>query len=385
MIMLSHWKVCWLSRGATVSSLLVALFASLVYSQELAIETIPASLIYVRSRTDDVKLLCRSNKPVESCSVKVPGYPKVYDVTKLPDGLGEYGMGLQNGDCGVIIGRLLTSNEGKFECNLTVGGEVFRQTIDVVLPIAPEPTELQLGEKTVRIGDGFAQNQTLKLKCISEDGLPVASLSWMLDDQPLDSSLLGPLKTREKVNQKGKKLTTVEQELNYFITPEDNGKKIVCKADHLAFGKGYFRASLVLDIMFPPQRLPTIYVGESSYGMVNVTIKANPKPKTHWKVNGVTIEEGHSSGPYQAYVPRDMDNGNYLVRLRINEHTKQTEIYELEATNDLGTQTYVIKATEYRESDNELESRIDQQDEGGSGARFWLISLWTFFTSVIVT
>lgn len=56
----------------------------------------------------------------------------------------------------------------------------------------------------------------------------------------------------------------------------------------------------------PPERVPTIYIGDGEHTMVNITIRANPRPTTLWNVNGMTVIEGQSSGPYQAYYPRDM-------------------------------------------------------------------------------
>lgn len=347
----------------------------LVESQ--AIETIPPKL-YVKNLSKDVNLLCRSSKPATACSVKIPGFTGSYDVHRLPDGLGYYGDSLQRGECGITFFTLKSVNEGKFQCNMTIGGEVFTETIEVVLTVTPEPTDIEIGEGAIVEQGAFAPNQTIKVKCTSADAVPVANLTWLLDDELIDRSMLGPLKFSEKVDKR-KTLTTVTQELNYFITTKDHGKKIVCRAEHFAITKGFYRAFLPLSIRFAPERVPTIYIGDGEHTMVNITIRANPRPTTSWKVNGMTIIEGQSMGSYQAYYPRDMGFGNYLVLLRINERTEQTEIFQLTATNELGSQVYVIKASK-QGADPE-----DVPPSPGRAPVFWLISIWTYFCSVILT
>lgn len=150
-----------------------------------------------------------------------------------------------------------------------------------------------------------------------------------------------------------------------------------------------------------PLPTPTVDIRDSPHEMINVTIKANPRPSTSWYVKGQTIEEGLTNGPYQAYIPKDLvspatrgiiqlltiatfqGNGNFQVILKINEPTEQTELIELQATNELGSRTYVIKGSKYLE--NEIPDDDDEDEKGRNGAVFWLISIWTFCTSVIFT
>uniref|UniRef100_T1DEE0 Putative neurotrophic tyrosine kinase receptor type 2b n=1 Tax=Psorophora albipes TaxID=869069 RepID=T1DEE0_9DIPT len=337
--------------------------SSLVSSQE-GIETIPGPTAYVKTLSKDVPLLCRSSKPASDCSVRIPGYMNTYGLTSLPEGISPYG----NGECGIRIGTFKQINVGKFQCNLTIGGESFQRSIEVVQAVPPEPTDIELGPDTITTEDGAA---------------PTANITLQLDGEPFDSKYLRPLEFSETIDKKGRKLVTASQDLNYPITIADNGKKLVCRAEHFAVNKGFLRSSLLLDIRFPPQPIPTIYIGGGVHTMVNVTIKANPRPQISWKVNGMTIEEGQSFGPYQSYYPRDMDFGSYLILLKINERTDRTAIFELVATNELGTQTYVIKAS--KQGDDGGDHPEDAPEQTGSGAVFWLISIWTFFCSVIVS
>lgn len=141
-----------------------------------------------------------------------------------------------------------SANEGKFFCNVTVGGQVFQESIDITLTVTPEPTEIEIGKDTEISNGGYHENQTLTARCISQDGVPMSNLSWYLDDDLLDSSLLGEIQLKNRTDSKGKTLVTVEQELRYFLTAQDNGKRIICRASHFAIGKGFYRAFLPLNI-----------------------------------------------------------------------------------------------------------------------------------------
>lgn len=352
---------------------------SLVESQN--IETIPPKL-FAKSLASNVHLLCRSSKPATACSVRIPGFSGTYDVHDLPTGVEYYGESLQRGECGITFSSFKSINEGKFQCNLTVGGEVFTETIETMIAVAPQPTDIEIGAN-VKVEQGaFEPNQTITIKCSSADGAPVANLSWYMDDELIDSSKLGSLSITDRVDNKGRKLTTVSQEFKYYLTSDDHGRKITCRADHFAIMRGYYRAFLPLSIRFPPEPIPTIYIGDGEHTIVNITIRANPRPTTTWLVNGMTVIEGQSSGPYQAYYPRDMGSGRYLALLKINERTNRTEIFELTATNDVGTQVYVIKASKQGDDASAPE---EAPSSPGRASTFWLISIWTYFCSVIVT
>lgn len=369
------WK-CRLCSAASAWVVVVLCTGLTSFVDSQGIETIPAQA-YVKSLAENVTLLCRSEKPAEDCRIKIPGYSQMFNIHSLPEGITYYGEGLPRGHCGITFAKIKSSNEGKFQCNMTIGGEVFPATIEIAIAIAPELTEIEIGEKTQFFHGGFQPNQTLSARCISEAGFPPANLTWYLDDVPIDDpNAVTQLEPKITLNKKGRNLTTVQQDLSYHLTTADHGKKIICKAEHFAIGRGSYRAFLPLNIMFAPESIPEVYIGDGTHAIVNATIRANPRPKTSWMINKVIIEEGHSVGPYQAYIPKDMGNGNYLVLLKINDHTNPTELFELTAKNELGEQGYQIKATKVPS---------DEPQTAGNSATFWLISIWTYFISVIVT
>lgn len=364
-------QLCWFrSSGAVLVAAVFCLVTagSLVASQ--GIEAIPPKL-YAKLPSSNVPLLCRSNKPATSCSVRIPGYSNTYDVHELPNGIEYYGESLQRGECGIMFNSLKSTNLGKFQCNMTIDGEVFQQSIVIEAALSPEPTDLAIGEGTILEQGAFVPNQTLRVTCSSNNANPASNLTWLLDEEPIDPSNLGPLETSENVDSRGRNLVSVSQQLNYFITLKDYGKKIICRAEHFAIQKGFFRGFLPLNFRFQPEPVPTINIGET---MINVTIKANPRPTTSWKINDMTVVEGQSLGPYQAYIPKDLGFGNYLVLLRINEPTNQSELIELTASNELGSRGYVIRA-----------QKIEPTAPGRGTTTFWLISIWTYLCSVIVT
>lgn len=362
----------FVSSGAVLLSVIVCIVttSSLVVSQ--GIEAIPPKL-YAKLPASNIPLLCRSNKPASSCSVRIPGYSNTYDVHDLPNGIEYYGESLQRGECGILFNSLKSTNVGKFQCNMTVGGEVFQQSIEIEAALSPEPTDIEIGDDAIVTQGAFAPNQTLRLTCSSKNANPASNLTWLLDDETIDPSYLEPVKTSESVDSKGRKIVSVSQQLNYFITLKDHGKKIVCRAEHFAIQKGFYRGFLPLNFRFIPEPVPSINIGES---MINVTIKANPRPTTSWKINDLTIVEGQSLGPYQAYYPKDLGFGNYLVLLRINERTNQSDLIELNASNELGSRGYVIRAQKIEPT---------PAAPGRGTTTFFLISLWTYLCSVIVT
>lgn len=78
--------------------------------------------------------------------------------------------------------------------------------------------------------------------------------------------------------------------------------------------------------------------------MVNVTISANPRPRTEWSVDGLVIPQGTQNARFESYQPVDLGNGTYLVTLSIAglniDDTHKT--YYLKASNEFGLQDYAV-------------------------------------------
>lgn len=77
---------------------------------------------------------------------------------------------------------------------------------------------------------------------------------------------------------------------------------------------------------------------------VNVTIEANPLPRTEWSVDGLAIPQGTHNARFAAYAPVDLGNGTFNITLSIaglnDEDTKK--VYNLKASNEFGVQDYFV-------------------------------------------
>lgn len=82
-----------------------------------------------------------------------------------------------------------------------------------------------------------------------------------------------------------------------------------------------------------------------STGLVNVTIRANPRPLTEWQVAGNTIQQGTRNGRYEAYEPQDLGRGEFNVALSIAGLTLEdtTKEFVLRASNEFGTTDYQVR------------------------------------------
>lgn len=83
----------------------------------------------------------------------------------------------------------------------------------------------------------------------------------------------------------------------------------------------------------------------SSTAIVNVTIRANPRPRTEWTIDGLVIPQGTQNSRYESYEPVDLGNGVFNISLSIAGLTLEdtNKIYHLKASNEFGSQEYQIK------------------------------------------
>ncbi|XP_058116228.1 fasciclin-3-like [Anopheles ziemanni] len=355
-----------------------------VYSQA-DIETEPESNTYFDKYERDVKLVCRAGKPIERCRIRLPGSTEPYETSSLPTGVTSYGN-LADGECGVKLARLSAERTGKFECLVTIGGQEYEKSIVYGIRTAPQPTVLIISKNTNLVDSGIRANQMLKARCTSKFGLPAANLTWMMDGMPVEERFLKPAQITDEL-QNGRLMQTISQEVNIYLTPEDNGKTLVCHASHPALTNPQ-RSVLLLNVKFAPLEFPHILIDQlpkTGSAIINVTIHANPQPVTRWTVNGRMIKEGESVDMYQAYIPHATSKaGEYTVLLKNNDcGDEHASLFTLEATNILGTQTYVVKAVLVNdEGENAVGERLG---DDSNGSTFWLISVWTFFCSMLAT
>lgn len=79
--------------------------------------------------------------------------------------------------------------------------------------------------------------------------------------------------------------------------------------------------------------------------LITVTIRANPRPRGVWHVDGTSIEQGTRNGRYEAYEPIDIGGGQSNVTLAIAGLTLEdtTKEYLLKASNEFGLTDYTVR------------------------------------------
>ncbi|KAG4079442.1 hypothetical protein HA402_005139 [Bradysia odoriphaga] len=133
-----------------------------------------------------------------------------------------------------------------------------------------------------------------------------------------------------------------------YIQASDDRRTLICRSHHIADRGQPQEARMQFQVRFQPQPLPEIKVYGVILGsdaVINATIKANPRPRTEWIVDGIAIPQGTQNGRYESYEPIDLGGGVFNVSLTIASLTLEdtTKMYYLKASNEFGTQEYSVR------------------------------------------
>lgn len=92
-----------------------------------------------------------------------------------------------------------------------------------------------------------------------------------------------------------------------------------------------------------PPRAIDFAAGQTAH--INLTVEANPSPRTEWIVAGERIEPGNDHGRFVAHEPIDVGNGSYNVSLSIVALQPEDAAngVELHARNQYGQQEYLVQ------------------------------------------
>lgn len=92
-----------------------------------------------------------------------------------------------------------------------------------------------------------------------------------------------------------------------------------------------------------PKRLLDVAAGKTAF--INVTVVANPLPRTTWMVGSERFAEGDQRGRFEAHAPQSIGNGAYNVTLSIVELQPEdaTIEYALNAENLFGKAEYLVQ------------------------------------------
>nr|XP_029731670.1 fasciclin-3-like [Aedes albopictus] len=269
-----------------------------------------------------------------------------------------FGAGYQAGACGVTIDRITTAHNGQFKCSLFDTDRSNEGFINVVVAVAPEQPQIQLEQPTS--ASAFEVNSEMVVHCISRYGSPAASLYWFLDDEPIYDGISQP-EYHEENNQGYSVYVTLRR----HILASDSGKRLICRAKHVAYRDEMAETSLQIIVNYAPQALPETTVHGLTLGRtvdVTVQIHANPAPRVMWVVDGMTIEQGQEHDRYAARVPERLDNGAFNVTLTIAGLTLEdlSKRYQLQASNQVGVQDYVVLLSS-------LDAEVDESGGVGVG------------------
>uniref|UniRef100_A0A7G3ADH6 Putative cell adhesion molecule 4 n=1 Tax=Lutzomyia longipalpis TaxID=7200 RepID=A0A7G3ADH6_LUTLO len=296
---------------------------------------------------EPASILCRAGRQIQYCRIVIPG-EKVLNLapnwTQRP-GFPYNGEGLQAGQCGVTIERVKTTNHGPVECFLGVEGDEISGVADLVVALEPQRPQLEI--LTQGRNGAFEVDTEFQAKCISHDGRPPANLTWFLDDENIFDGLTMP-EVVESHDRNNATLYTVVQGIQRFIRVSDDRRNLICRANHFSYPQGYLDSRIQLLVRYRPQPLPLVKLYGlilGSTGLVNVTIRANPRPLTEWHIAGNTIQQGSRNGRYEAYEPQDLGRGEFNVALSIAGLTLEdtTKEYLLRASNEFGTTDYQVR------------------------------------------
>ncbi|XP_021709283.1 fasciclin-3 isoform X2 [Aedes aegypti] len=336
-----------------------AIFSAVITAQ-MQVDTDPKEIVVTENQRN-VSLLCRVGRPIQFCTFTLPESSQqvVLNPTQPgKDGMSYFGAGFQAGACGVTIDRITTAHNGQHKCSLFDSDRSNEGFINVVVAVAPEQPQIQLEKPTS--ASAFEVNSEMVVHCISRYGNPAASMYWFLDDEPIYEGVSQP-EYHEENNQGYSVYVTLRR----HILASDSGKRLICRAKHVAYPDEMSETSLQIVVNYAPQALPETTVHGLTLGRtvdVTVAIQANPAPHVLWVVDGMSIEQGQEHDRYAARVPERLDNGAYNVTLTIAGLTLEdlSKRYQLQASNQVGVQDYTILLSS-------LDAEVDESGGVGVG------------------
>uniref|UniRef100_A0A182NP83 Ig-like domain-containing protein n=1 Tax=Anopheles dirus TaxID=7168 RepID=A0A182NP83_9DIPT len=316
-------------------------------------------LITVVENQENVNLHCRIGRPTQLCLITMPGVANQFALAPNVDspvaGMQYYGEGLDKGSCGVQIARVTADNAGRMNCTLFVDGRGLSGSIEIVVAFAPDQPTIEVLEGNLQNAE---VNSKLVFKCVAARGNPAANISWFLDQEPIYEGVR-PVEPEEYYDERSsKRFFTASSVLTRTIRAEDNGKRLTCQAQHVAYPEGVSHTNVILTVNFQPQALPeqTVYglqLGRTA--TVSVAIKANPAPRVLWNIDGMDYLQGTEQGRYAVPNPEALGNNRYNVSLTIAGLTLEdlSKVYLLRASNNFGAEDYRLNLRSQDEVVNE--------------------------------
>ncbi|XP_037041947.1 fasciclin-3 isoform X3 [Bradysia coprophila] len=324
----------------------IAVFSTDIKSvQGQRVDVQPRNVTALEGEKADI--LCRWGKPLQYCRIVIPNEKALNlspDWDKTP-GFQYFGEGLNKGQCGVSIQSVRNGHHGTVKCYLGADGEELEGQIGLTVALAPLRPELELYTKSET--GAYQIGQQFHAACISRDGRPPSNITFYLDDEPITEGVEAD-EIIESIASKNTMLYTTRKQIRRYIQASDDRRTLICRSHHIADRGQPQEARMQFQVRFQPQPLPEIKVYGVILGsdaVINATIKANPRPRTEWIVDGIAIPQGTQNGRYESYEPIDLGSGVFNVSLTIASLTLEdtTKMYYLKASNEFGTQEYSVR------------------------------------------
>ncbi|CAG5103473.1 Similar to Fas3: Fasciclin-3 (Drosophila melanogaster) [Cotesia congregata] len=270
---------------------------------------------------EPLKIMCRVGLPVQYCRIEIPSMKSMFlqPNQNANDGIEYYGDGLQTGQCGVYIQRVKEEFDGKFLCAITTNGSRTEvdNTVKIVVAKPPKALQLMLSPGRLSGRNVYKNGEKLEISCSSLGGRPAANVSLFLDDQPLEREFGSNV-----YDSNGNENTLAAKNVSYTIKSSDNDAPQPQ----------------------PPVELFGFVIGRE--GTINLTVKAHPRPRFIWYINGDKINEGSPdmSNRLQSSSAVEVAKGEWRLELKIDSVQKSDteKEYKLEARNDEGAEEYRI-------------------------------------------
>ncbi|XP_074097501.1 fasciclin 3 isoform X2 [Cotesia typhae] len=330
-----------------VGSFAVLLIVSAVQAGlSSSVDIQPSGQVAVRVG-EPLKIMCRVGLPLINCRVQIPTLDSMFLLPNqnANDGIEYYGDGLQTGQCGVYIHSVQKQFDGRFLCAVLTNSSrnELANTVNIVVAKPPKAPQLLLSPGRLSGRNVYKNGEKLEISCISLEGRPAANISLFLDDQPLEREFGSNV-----YDSNGNENSLSVKNISYTIKSSDNGKMVRCISHHLALDRPQ-ESTRQLVVHYPPQPQPPVelfgfVIGRE--GTINLTVKAYPRPRFVWNINGEKINAGSPdiTNRLQSSSAVEVAKDEWRLELKIDSVQKSDteKEYKLEARNDEGAEEYRI-------------------------------------------
>lgn len=292
-----------------------------------------------KNEGESAEVVCTFGRPVERCRFIKPNQQSIR-IRENAEGKYEYaGSGFSDGQCGIRISNLDKNDEGNWSCSLDVGDDLDDIIGNFTITITKSPSNLAL---YVPEGNNLREGFDMQAECTFNDGIPPAAIEWFLGDE-----IVQP---REATASEISGEIVVTSVFRRTLRASDNLKPLICRINHSALGDGFMNMTHQLHVNFPPQALSRqeLYISGLTIGSsadIEVKIRANPKPRLQWTIDGKTMREGTQNDRYVVNGAVQIENSLYSAKLTLSQLRLEdtTKVYTLRADNEWGSQDYAIR------------------------------------------